>query len=207
MRVKVLLLAVLLTIGIATSANAAIIFSDGFNGIGDQVSFTTVNNGGSIGPWTVGGSGVDWIGIYWQPQEGDGSVDLSALGAGSVSTVLPTIAGQSYDLSFYLSGNPVTGNVIKQMQVSAGDLNTIYNFNTSGISTSAMGWTLISATFLAAGNDTLTFTSLENNAAGPALDNVTVSDHVNESSAVPEPATFLLGFAGLATLALFRRKK
>jgi len=194
-----------LAIGIATSANAAIIFSDGFNSLGNLGSYSSVASG-SIGPWTVGGGGVDWIGTYWQPQEGNASVDLSRLLAGSVSTVLPTIAGQSYDLSFYLSGNKAGGNIIKQMQANVGDLNAVYSFNTTGISNSAMGWTLISATFLASGNDTLTFTSLENGPYGPALDNVTVSDHVNESSAVPEPATFLLGFAGLATLALFRRK-
>lgn len=201
MKVKFLLCLVLLSVGLLPSASAAIIFADGFNHVSPPGSFITVGNGGSVGPWTVGGGGIDWIGGYWQTAEGNGSIDLSATSAGSVSVTLPTIAGEYYDLMFYLAGNSAGGDVIKDVQVTVGNLNANYSFNTTGYNTFFMGWTQITASFLAAGNDVLTFTSLENNAYGPALDGVTVS------SAIPEPASFLLGFAGLAALALFRRKK
>lgn len=185
-------------------AQGAIIFIDGFNFAGTPPStITTIGPGGNInGVWTVGaGAGVDWITGYWTAAEGNGNIDVSAGSAGSVSTTLSTVAGWQYDLSFYMSGNHEGGNAIKQMQVTVGNLNTIYNFDTTGINSSNMGWILQTGTFVASGNDVLTFTSLEANPFGPALDQVTVSDHV------PEPSTALLGLAGLASLALLRRRK
>lgn len=200
---RLLFLLVLIWACGAPSASAATIFADGFNHVSPPGSFITVGSGGSAGPWTVGGGGIDWIGGYWQTAEGNGSIDLSATSAGSVYLTLPTIAGQYYDLMFYVAGNSAGGDVIKDVQVTVGNLNASYGFNITGYNTSNMGWTQITASFLASGSDVLTFTSLENNAYGPALDGVTVSD----AAAVPEPASFLLGFAGLTALALLRRRK
>jgi choice-of-anchor C domain-containing protein len=200
-----LVICVVLAFAFLAPAQGAIILIEGFNYPGSPpASFTTVAGGGNInGVWSVGGVGVDWIGGYWGPAEGNGSVDLSGLGAGSVSTILSTVAGEYYDVSFYMSGNSAGGNAVKQLQVTVGDLNATYTFDTTGISTSNMGWILKTGSFLASGSDVITFTSLEGNAYGPALDLVTVSD----VSEVPEPASALLGLAGLASLALFRRKK
>jgi choice-of-anchor C domain-containing protein len=196
---------VLALVCVAVSAQAAtIIFSDGFNFAGPLPGppyFTTVLNGGTIGPWTVGGNSVDWIGGYWTPAEGNGSVDVSGMAAGSLSTTLSTVAGQSYMLSFYLAGNPGSGNLIKSLQVQVGDLDQVFTFDTTGRGYGSMGWVLASASFTSvAGNDTLTFTSLEQNVYGPALDGVTVS-------AVPEPATYALALLGLAGIGLFRRRR
>jgi choice-of-anchor C domain-containing protein len=196
---------VLALVCVAVSAQAAtIIFSDGFNFTGPLPGppyFTTVLNGGTIGPWTVGGNSVDWIGEYWVPAEGNGSVDVSGMAAGSLSTTLSTVAGQSYMLSFYLAGNPGSGNLIKSLQVQVGDLDQVFNFDTTGRSYGSMGWVLASASFTSvAGNDTLTFTSLDQDAYGPALDGVTVS-------AVPEPATYAFALLGLAGIGLFRRRR
>jgi choice-of-anchor C domain-containing protein len=197
-----LLVCLALILASLVPASGAILFVEGFNHTQQPGSFVSVPNGGDInGVWTVGGVGVDWIGGYWSAAEGNGSVDLSGLGAGSVSTILSTVAGEYYDLSFFMSGNSGGGNAVKQLQVTVGDLDATYTFDTTGISTSNMGWILKTGTFLASGSDVLKFTSLEGNAFGPALDLVTVSN------TVPEPASALLGLAGLASIAFLRRRK
>src|SRR5665213_2833947 len=76
-------------------------------------SFTTVTTTSAtqIPSWTVIGASspsVDWIGSYWQaPPAGGYSVDLDGT---SVSGVQQTVSGltdgQTYTLSFELSGNP-----------------------------------------------------------------------------------------------------
>ena len=126
----------------AVSAQASVIFSDGFNFSTPPSGFITVNGGGTIGPWTVGGSSVDWIGGYWQPAEGNGSIDMSGNNAGVLSTILSTVAGQSYTLSFYLAGNPDGGNIVKSLQVQVGSLNQTFHFDTTGHSEASMGWEL-----------------------------------------------------------------
>ena len=192
--------------GMAVTAHASAIFSDGFNWTTAPALFTTVTSGGTIGSWTVGGAGVDWIGRYWQPAEGNGSVDLSGLNAGLVTTPLNTVAGQQYVLSFYLAGNPDGGPAVKSLQVQVGNLTQSFTFDTTGHTKTAMGWILESASFMAVGNDTITFRSQVNTAYGPALDGVTVS--TTAASGVPEPATYTLGLFGLMTLTrLFRRHR
>jgi choice-of-anchor C domain-containing protein len=190
-------------LGSALSAQASVIFIDGFNFDQGSVpnSFTTVDSG-LIGPWTVGGNGVDRIGGYWQAAEGNGSIDMSALAAGTLTTNLTTVPGENYLLSFYLAGNPDGGDSVKLVNVSVGSLDRTFSFDISGVSKSSMGWVLESASFTAPGSVTsLTFTSLENNAYGPALDGVTVS------TATPEPATYIIALLGLAGMGLLRRRR
>jgi choice-of-anchor C domain-containing protein len=181
------------------SAHASVIFADSFNpytGIAGP-SFSTVTAGGTINSWTVGGASVDWIGNYWPGVggNGDASVDMSGNGPGSLSTILPTLAGDMYTLSFYIAGNPEGGSAQKLLHVQVGNLDQTVTFDTTGHSISNMGWAPQSFTFTALGNDVLTFTSLENSPYGPALDEVAVSS----SAAVPEPGTYvaLLGLAGI----------
>lgn len=185
-----------------TPATAAVIFQDGFNGEG-QGSFQTVNSGATLGPWTVGGNSIDWIHNYWQPQEGDGSVDLAGNGPGSVSTPLATLAGGQYILTFYLAGNVDGGDAVKTVGVTVGNLNTTVDFDVTGHSGQSMGWQLVTLAFTATGGDKLTFTSMESGAFGPALDNVTVST----AAQVPEPGSYVLMAAGLGALAMLRRRR
>jgi choice-of-anchor C domain-containing protein len=191
---------VLTLVCVAVSAQASTIFSDGFNFVTPPSTFITVGNGGTIGPWTVGGDSVDWIGGYWQPAEGNGSIDMSGNAAGSLSTTLSTVAGQSYMLSFYLAGNPAGGNAVKSLEVQVGSLNQTFHFDTTGHSEGSMGWVLETVSFTAGGTDILTFTSLDNNAYGAALDGVTVSS-------VPEPGSMLFLGSGVIGLAVILRRK
>lgn len=199
MRKSVLLLTL---VGAAVSAQASVIFSDGFNFDANSVpsSFTTVGSG-LIGPWTVG-QGVDRIGGYWQAGEGNGSIDMSGNADGMLSTNLNTTAGESYIISFYLAGNPAGGNAVKLLKLQVGSLDHTFSFDTSSQNLNSMGWVVESASFTAQGSVTpLTFTSLETNPFGPALDGVTVS------TATPEPATYAFALLGLAGIGLFRRRR
>ena len=187
---------------LALSAQASTVFSDGFNFTPPaSAPFATVNAGGTIGPWTVGAGGVDWITGYWQPAEGNGSVDLSGNADGSVSTTFSTVIGQSYTVDFYVAGNPDGAPTIKTLDLLAGNLNETFTFNTTGNTLGSMGWILKTASFTATGSQTtLTFASEAGSAYGPALDGVTVTT-------VPEPATSAFALLGLAGIGLFRRRR
>lgn len=166
-------------------------------------AFATLPSGSTlIDGWTVGGTSIDWIGGYWQNADGIRSIDLSGGNAGSISQDITGLTiGARYDLSFALAGNPAGGPAVKTVNVSVGDENANFTFDTTGKTLAAMGWVMKTFRFTAgATTERLTFTSLNNTAYGPALDKVSIA------ATVPLPAgVFLLGGA-LADLGLMRRK-
>jgi len=196
-KINQILLGCLLTFGVAS---AAPIFTDGFEP-GPGGSFTSIPAAGTVGPWTVGGAGVDWIGGYWVPANGSGSLDLAGNGPGSISYVLPTVAGGTYSVSFALAGNPDAPG-IKTVGVTVGTFSGNFGFDTTATSKTAMGWVIKTLSFTASGNDALTFSAVSAGPWGPAIDDVSVS-----ASGVPEPTTFGLMGLGLAAVALVARRK
>ena len=73
------------------------------NGFG----FEQLNAGDtSIDGWTVDAGSVDWVGTYWPAQDGSMSIDMSGLEPGTLSQTFATTIGNTYTVSFYLSGNP-----------------------------------------------------------------------------------------------------
>jgi hypothetical protein len=122
-----------------------------------------------------------------------------------VSQTIDTIFGQQYTVSFWLAGNPDGGDSAKLTVTSvAGSVPGLDIFTvTPGVNTREnMGWQQFNYTFTAFGaQSVLTFASGENNAFGPALDDVSIT-------AVPEPSTWafmVLGF-GAVGYSLRRRK-
>ncbi len=183
-------LLVCLTVGAQASV---IVFNDGFNGYTATAAYQTLASGAHLGPWTVGGGGIDWIGGYWQPAEGNGSIDLSGANPGFINKTLPTTAGKTYFLSFWLAGNPDNGAGPRSVLVTVGDLFETFTFP-GGQTSAAMGWVQETVSFVASGNDVLQFMSMSPGAYGPALDGVTVG------YATPEPASMLMAGAGLLAL-------
>lgn len=132
----------------------------------------------SVYGWVVS-TEVDWVTGTWQPSEGSASIDLASYVPGAISQFLPTEVGQQYTVQFDLAGNPITGNwsPVKTLHASAAGTNENFTFDTTGFSTSNMGWRTETFTFTATDTSTeLRFTAgAGSGAAGPALDNVVVT--------------------------------
>ena len=200
MRIRVCL--VLLAIG--TVANAAPFTNGSFETGPAAGSFLALGSGNtSITGWTVGGGGIDYIGTYWQAEEGTRNLDLSRTNAGSISQTFDTILNQIYSVNFWLAGNPTGGPAIKTLRVSAPGTQQEYTFDTTGRTRTAMGWVEHEFLFTAASTSTtLTFASLNSTAYGPTLDNVSVTP---QQTIVPEPGTWMLLGGGLIALGLRRK--
>ena len=187
----------------AQSAYAVTITNGGFEDpvIADG-SYSTVPPGTLTG-WTVGLAGVDIVREpYWDASEGSQSIDLNALGSGSISQGLSGLTiGQEYTVSFDLAGNP-TGDV-KSLTVSTNGGAELFTFDTAGKNAANMGWTTFTYVFVAAASsDLLAFLSTSGGSGGPALDNITIA-------ATPIPGAILLfgsALAGMGFLGYRRRK-
>ena len=171
-------------------------------------SFDTLTAGSNaIAGWTVGAGGIDWIGSLWQHADGDRSIDLSATSAGSIfQDITGLTVGTGYDISFALAGNRQGNPTVKTVNVSVGDENEDFTFDTTGKTFVAMGWVMQSFRFTA--DDTterLTFISLNNTAYGPALDNVSIA--AVTTAPIPLPAGVVLLGGALAGLGMVRRKR
>lgn len=144
---------------------------------------TVAAAGADIDSWTVDSGSVDYIGSYWQPSQGERSVDLNGNEQGSVSQVLTTVVGATYTVTFDLSGNPDGGPVVKTVNVSAtGTAATPYMFDTSangGNTHGDMKWTGKQYVFVATTTSTtLTFASGDEGAYGAAIDNVVIAEEL-----------------------------
>jgi choice-of-anchor C domain-containing protein len=170
--------------------------------------FVAVPAGGTLTNWIVGGDGIDIIRDYWQHSDGAQSIDLSNLEAGSISQTVSTSFGVTYNLIFDMAGNPAGGETIKDMNVDVtGYASSLQQFNITGFSQTNMGWDQRTISFIALGpSTTITFTSLDNNAFGPALDNVRLFEDVT-AGVVPEPGTLALLGSGLGMVTLLRRRR
>jgi choice-of-anchor C domain-containing protein len=166
-------------------------------------SFTTVNAGGSnITGWTVVSGSVDYIGSYWNAEDGSRSIDLAGNSYGTLSQIVNLVAGQAYQLSFFLSANPDRSVYPRSTNVSIDGMTQQFDYSGSPTKTD-MGWLRYTWDFVAStdGPSTLSFTALNTgNAYGPALDNVMLS-------AVPEPTTWALMIFGFMAVGFSMRRR
>ena len=112
------------------------------------------------------------------------SIDLSGVDAGSISQTLATTIGNTYTVSFFLSGNPAGPPVVKTLDVSAtGAVAASYTYDASANDLTNMNWTQETYTFLATNASTsLSFVSTTSGAFGPAIDNVVITETVPTKS-------------------------
>lgn len=139
----------------------------------------------AIDGWTVDAGSVDWIKTYWTAQDGEMSIDMSGAGAGTLSQTFDTAIGNTYTVSFFMSGNPDDqADPIKTLDVSAtGGTVASYTYDVTGNDRANMNWTEETYSFLAtSATTTLSFISTTATAFGPAIDNVSVSESVPEKN-------------------------
>ena len=139
---------------------------------------------------------------FWDAPDGERSVDLSAKKAGAISQHVETMPGTLYRVGFDMAGNPYGTQGMKPLRVSANSDFQDYFFDTRGQTVDDMGWMREYFEFLADEESVLlSFRSLTNSAAGPAIDNVSFS-------VVPLPASLgLLGMALIVGLGFVMRRK
>ena len=134
----------------------------------------------SIDGWTVAAGSIDWIDGYWTAEDGSMSLDLSGTEPGTISQTFDTTIGNTYTVSFFLSGNPAGDPTIKTLDVTAtGAAATSYTYDVTGNDLANMNWTAETYTFLAtSASTTLSFVSTTTTAFGPALDDVVITETV-----------------------------
>jgi hypothetical protein len=136
----------------------------------------TIAAPGTIGPWAVSGS-VDLVdSAYWQPAEGQQSVDLAGEFPGGVTATFTAPYSDDYKVTYKLAGNPDCAPVKKQIGVYwNGVLVDIQNFSTKTTTRAAMGWKSKSVTVPSLpGPVSLAFVALSGGPCGPVLDKVAV---------------------------------
>ena len=141
----------------------------------------------AITGWTVTGH-VDYVAALWAASDGKHSLDMDGSACntrtptgclGGVKQSFATAAGQKYDVSFDLAGNPFNGPKVKTLKVSAAGQSQNFTFDITGHSAAHMGWKTEHWTFTAtAAETTIEFVSADSapnlSGWGPALDNVIV---------------------------------
>lgn len=189
--------------------NASIDPDDGSHAVGPFARLAAGDS--SIFGWDILNGGIDYIGSsIWDASDGTRSIDLDSATAGapgSIEQTFSTTASLTYTVQFDMAGNYAGGPAIKPLEVSIDGVASFFNFDSTGKSGTAMGWTNMMFSFVANDNlATLNFKSLlvaPDTGFGAAIDNVSVD---LSSVTVPEPsslALFGLGFAGIG----FARKK
>ena len=169
-------------------AGSAFAFSGVSNGSFETGTFTanpfdTLPAGSTaLTDWTIDSGSIDWVGSYWQAADGSRSIDLNGNETGAISQTLTTTIGNTYVVTFSLSGNPDGPPTAKMLTVGATGAPTApYTFDTAaaGNTLANMKWVEQTYSFLATSSSTvLSFTSTIAGPWGPALDNVNVTENV-----------------------------
>ncbi|HVM61703.1 MAG TPA: choice-of-anchor C family protein [Verrucomicrobiae bacterium] len=183
-----------------TSARANLLTNGSFESPG---GYATANPGATwITGWVVINGQIDYD-PGWQAADGLASLDLNGSpGVGGVEQTFATVPSQQYLVTFALAGNPDSQKVYTMSTQAAGQTGN-FSFNSTGHTSTSMGWVTDSWTFTANASSTtleLYSTTTSTPYDGPALDNVIVT-------AIPEPSTVALLTVGVLPFLGIRKWK
>jgi choice-of-anchor C domain-containing protein len=180
-------------------------------------SFDTFSSGSlSLTGWSIDSGSIDLVKGDWIPAGGSQCIDLTGYSPGTISQIIPTVPGTVYQLSFAMAGNP-GGNPVKHLEVywDTTSLGT-YDFDTTGLSGSNMGWITITIPNLVASSSNTKITFEDHSLSNPtwygvALDNIEVvgsTQPINtpEFPSLALPVTMIIGILG-AVLLIQRTKE
>lgn len=142
-------------------------------------SFLTLSGGSTaITGWSVTGSTIDYVGPGWDVSDGVRMIDLDgAFSTGGIEQTITTIPGETYVVSFDLSGNPGGAPQVKQVRVSVDGFQQEFSHDTTGQTPSNLNWQTPRFNFTASGTSaTLSFESLSpaGGSFGALIDKVNV---------------------------------
>ena len=188
-------------IAILGSAHASnIVVDGGFESVNQANGTWNVYT--SIAGWTTtSGSGIEVRnGVAGNAYEGHNYVELDSYDNSAMAQTLTTQAGAQYTLSFEYSAR--TGVAASSNPISVyWDGNLLGTADLDGTAQSGNVWNLYTYTVTGTGSDVLKFAAGgTNDSVGGSLDAVSVS-------AVPEPSTTAMMFAGLALIGFSLRKR
>lgn len=207
---KSLFAAVVGVLSLAGPARADLIVSGGFEMPAIASGFLTYPAGDpALTPWVITAGSVDIVTSFWPPFEGNQTLDLSGLDAGTISQTFATTPGAAYSLSFYYANHFMVPEASMTVRVLGTGTLLSQDLVHAGSAFDDMGWTHFTATFVAdSAATTLSFTDTSLTPSfGTALDAVSVTPlNASGPAAVPGPsAVTVAGVALLAGLALRRR--
>jgi choice-of-anchor C domain-containing protein len=179
---RVCVLALLAAILLPASARAYLVVNGSFEqGPPLPTGRMTLSSGSAaITGWTVSAGSVDLVNqVHWQPAHLARSLGLNGSEPGAVAQAIPTIAGEVYDVSFWISGEPSTVPLVKNLRVSAAGQSADFSFDSEHIWEWSMGWEQKVWSFTASGPSTeLEFRSLDAGTGSPAIDQIAVTGPV-----------------------------
>lgn len=140
----------------AVSASATPFTNGSFEtaSVNPGAGFITLGVGSTaITGWEIFGGNIDYIGTYWQADEGVRSVDLNGnSGPGGIRQTFDTTAGLSYHVAFAMAGNPDGGPTTRDVLVQTGAFSQVFTFTVvAGTTRANMNWADYSFDFLAGG--------------------------------------------------------
>jgi choice-of-anchor C domain-containing protein len=206
----IVLLAIACVAGVSAGTGSNIVVNGGFEAPAIEDIIVTLSGGQLIG-WNINNGDIQVIkNVYWESHSGSQSIDLSGTVPGKISQTLTTVPGDSYELTFWMSGNPdgtAREQAFKEMQVSwdGAVLSPTYSHDSTETTRQNMGWTRVTIPGLKA-TSTATVLSFEeiypNGPYGIVLDDISVVDTSDpvpapEFPTVAVPAGFIIGLIGI----------
>ena len=191
---KLLLAAVLAaSVGAAHAGTTNLVvdgsFEDQLQAAGSWTVYSAIN-----GWTTVGGSGIEVRNqVAGNAFDGANYVELDSTSNSAMAQTLTTVAGAQYSLSFAYAARAGVSAGSNPIEVLWNGL-SLATVTANGNGQSGNAWQLFDYVVTGSGSDTLGFRAVGvSDSYGGSLDAVTVT-------AVPEPSTYAMMFAGLVAI-------